>query len=366
MGRNERPMTDIRGFVTSNRFLAAVLAVLLALSFIPTGDGYLLETILSKAGLGKINGSAARYIEEQKETAFAGFLVLSGIKVALALVKSSEVGFGVHIRIGNLAVAAYDFVDFGWKVLLAATAYFTMAQFFLDLAGRVDIAFLWAALGFATLAVLGRMFLPEWRRTGRFLSRTGRVAAVIALVFYLGFPLIFVGAGWVSAGITGPPIEEANQVYEDMERILPGILSPDESARDPLTGGTPPDNGVRVETATVPFQPGSAMGEQGSPVVLYGMPEVEQAAEFFQVGLPEGERGAFARFWSGVRESIIPLDRLRALSDFAAEKAASLASSVLHQAAAYLFDIVVLPLLSLLALYLGARYLITVNLGPAG
>ena len=240
--------TSFRKLFFSPRFFAAVVAVLLVLSFIPTSDGPFLEVALSGIGLGEINTAAENHLHEQREQALKGFLLLSALKVGLAVLRSSEVGLILNIRIGDLAVAVYDYVDFGWKVLLFAVAYYYIAEYLLTLAQTVNIWFLWAALASIIAWLLILDLRPDSLRLRSVSARTGMAASVLALLLYAGLPLSFVGAGWVSNHITGEPINEANRLYEDMGENMPHLLKKEGSAKSG-SGET----GIHTSTVTVPF-----------------------------------------------------------------------------------------------------------------
>jgi hypothetical protein len=96
------------------------VAILLVLSFLPTAHDPALEVVLSKVGLGKINEAAEQHLEQQRELALKGFLLLSVLKVGLVVLRSYEVGVVLNVKIGDLAVAVYDYVNFAWKPFLAA------------------------------------------------------------------------------------------------------------------------------------------------------------------------------------------------------------------------------------------------------
>lgn len=350
-------MSTLGAVLKSNRFIAGVLVVLLVLSLIPTKGGYLLETALMKAGLDRLDQTAEGYLRDQREKAFQGFLLLSGIKVALALLKGSELGFGVHVKIGNLAVAAYDYVDFGWKVLLAATAYFYFAEFFLQAVETLDVAFLWAALAFFVLAAAAGMALPEWYRTRWYLRRTGRIAAVLALVFYLGFPMVFVGGGWVSGAITGNSIDDANRVYGQIEDALPNLLGPGTAGQGEPEGGGQPSGSATPGSVTVPFTlPG---GTSSGTFKTSGDRRAEAA---FEGSLLIGDGESLPPIWGAIKSGILSLEKLGNFRDYIAGKTSALAASIFQQAAAYFFNIVAFPVISLLGLYWLARYLITANI----
>jgi hypothetical protein len=323
-------MKSFMPFLSSPRFLAALVAVLLVLSFIPTSSGPALEVILSQTGLEKVSEAAEEHLEQQREQALKGFLLLSALKVGLAVLRSSEIGLILNVRIGDLAVAVYDYVNFGWKVLLAAVAYYYMAGYLLDLASVINIWFLWAALTCIAAWLLIVDFRPGNLRLRAILARTGMTASVLVLLLYVGLPLSFVGAGWVSAHITGEPISEANRIYEDMGRTMPSLQ--DETARVEKNTDT---SDIGTATVTVPFP------YDGSDPSL---------------AITERPKGGMDR--AGIFAGLVSGDSLRELKNYLEQRSRALASAVLRQTAAYLFNIVFFPLLMIIVLYLGCRYLV--------
>jgi hypothetical protein len=323
-------MKSFMPFLSSPRFLAALVAVLLVLSFIPTSSGPALEVILSQTGLEKVSEAAEEHLEQQREQALKGFLLLSALKVGLAVLRSSEIGLILNVRIGDLAVAVYDYVNFGWKVLLAAVAYYYMAGYLLDLASVINIWFLWAALTCIAAWLLIVDFRPDNLRLRAILARTGMTASVLVLLLYVGLPLSFVGAGWVSAHITGEPISEANRIYEDMGRTMPSLQ--DETARVEKNTDT---SDIGTATVTVPFP------YDGSDPSL---------------AITERPKGGMDR--AGIFAGLVSGDSLRELKNYLEQRSRALASAVLRQTAAYLFNIVFFPLLMIIVLYLGCRYLV--------
>lgn len=326
-------MKPFLSFFSSPRFLAALVAVILVLSFIPTSNGPALEVILSETGLGKVNEVAEKHLEQQREQALKGFLLLSALKVGLAVLRSSEVGLILHVRIGDLAVAVYDYVNFGWKVLLAAVAYYYIAEYLLTLAAVINIWFLWAALTCIIAWLLIVDLRPSNLRLRSAVARTGMTAMVLVLLLYIGLPLSFVGAGWVSAHITGEPIKEANSLYKDMGETMPSLL--DEKAQGEKKADT---SDIRTSTVTVPFP------YDGSDPSLA------------KTERPNGD-GSRAGIFAG----LVSGGKLGDLKYYLEERSKALASAVLRQTAAYLFNIVLFPLLMLMALYLGCKYLISLT-----
>lgn len=313
----------------SSLTIAILLTVLLLLSLIPFSGSTLLEAGIGKAGVDQVNSSARTYIETQREQAMKGFLVLSALKVGLAVLRSSEVGLVLNVRIGDLAVAVYDYVNFAWKVLLAAVAWFYLADFFLDLSGRLDIWFLWGALLCFSVLCWMAFFKSNIGTMKVLLKRTGAVAAVLCFILYLALPLCLVGAGWVSANITGAAIEDANTFMEDLRDDMPSLLgNGNEESSSPAT--------VRTPSVTVPFP---YDGKDPSQVVI--------------------ENGGDESRFSRMAASLVPVEKVREFGKYLERKSKELASIVLRQTAAYLFNIVVLPLLMVFILYVGGRFAVS-------
>lgn len=318
----------------SRRTLAALVAVLLVLSFIPTSDGPLLEVLVSSTGLDAVNGSAQDHLKEQREQALKGFLLLSALKVGLAVLRSSEIGFVLNIRIGDLAVAVYDYVNFGWKVLLAAVTYYYMAEYLLALVSVVNVWFLWLALVCVAAWLLVVDLRPRSDRLRSLLGQSAFTACVVAALLYIVLPLSFVGADWVSKRITGDPIREANMIYDDMGKSMPSLSGDGASQAGPGGGSN-----IGTSSVTVPFpydgiDPALALTES-----------------------PDGEARR-----SGILKSLVSGEKLRELGDYLETRSRSLASAVLRQTAAYLFNIVLFPILMLAGVYFSIKYLMSLTL----
>ncbi len=134
----------------------------------------------------------------------------------------------------------------------------------------------------------------------------------------------------MSAHITGDPILEANRLYEDMGENMPSLVD------DKTAGGARPDSTqIGTSSVTVPFP-------------YDGADPLQAVTE------PAG--GASDR--SGFLAGLISGERLAQLRDYLKERSRILASAVLRQTAAYLFNIVLFPILMVVALYYGCRYLI--------
>ncbi len=324
-------MKSFLSFFSSTRILAALVTVFLVLSFVPTSEGPAIEAVFSKVGLSTVNGAAKEHLRQQREQAFKGFLGLSVLKVGLAVLRSSEIGLILNVRVGDLAVAAYDYVNFAWKVLLAAVAYYYLAGYLLTLAGVVDIWFIWAALLCAAVWLLLGYFRPQGLRLKAGVGRTGMVALVLALLLYIGLPLSLVGAGWVSSNITGQSIDEANSFYKEMGDNMPSLLP--ETAQGEVDTD---DSDISTSTVTVPFP---YDGSDPSLAVTEGPDRGESMA--------------------GMLAALVSGSKLGDIKRYLEQRSKALASAVLRQTAAYLFNIVIFPFLMVATLYFGCKYLIS-------
>jgi len=325
-------MKPFLSFFSSTRILAVLVTVFLVLSFVPTSEGPAIEAVFSKVGLSTVNGAAQEHLREQREQAFKGFLGLSALKVGLAVLRSSEIGLILNVRVGDLAVAAYDYVNFAWKVLLAAVAYYYLAGYLLTLAGTVDIWFLWGALLCAAVWLLLGHFRPQGLRLKAGVGRTGMVALVLALLLYIGLPLSLVGAGWVSSNVTGQSIDEANSFYKEMGDNMPSLLAETAQGEAYID-----DSDITTSTVTVPFP---YDGYDPSLAVTEG---------------PE-DRG---KSLAGMLTGLLSGNKLGEIKRYLEKRSKALASAVLRQTAAYLFNIVVFPFLMIATLYFGCKYLIS-------
>ncbi|MDF1535125.1 MAG: hypothetical protein P1S46_01315 [bacterium] len=322
-------MKPLTSSILTARTVTICLTVLLILSLIPVSSGTFLEAALGKAGLDQVNAAARGYLQDQRDQAIKGFLVLSALKVGLAVLRSSEIGLVLNVRIGDLAIAVYDYVNFAWKVMLAAVAWFYLADFFLDLSAKVDTWFLWAALICFSAAGWLALLSVEKRVLKNLLQRTGVVAAVFSLILYVALPLGFIGAGWVSANVTGTAIVDANRFLEDLQDDMPSLQ---ESGKKSQTSA----GDIRTPSVTVPFP---YDGTDPSRVVVED----------------EVRKGGFG----GLVEGIVYGQKLRKFKNYLESRSSELASVILRQTAAYLFNIVLLPLLMVLSLYMGGKYVVS-------
>jgi len=80
------------------------------------------------------------------------FLVITGIKTALAVVEGSEVGVGFELKIGDVVQAPYDIVNFFWDMFLYAFLILGSYRLLLE-TGMLALGLAVMGIGFALCAV---------------------------------------------------------------------------------------------------------------------------------------------------------------------------------------------------------------------
>jgi hypothetical protein len=124
---------------------------------------------------------------------------------------------------------------------------------------------------------------------------------------------------------------DANRLYEDMGETMPSLL--DDGERADLKNDV---SQIQTSTVTVPFP------YDGSDPLL-AITET-----------PKGDKDK-----AGIFALLIPRQKLEDVKRYLEERSRALASAVLRQTAAYLFNIVFFPLLMLITLYFGFKYLLS-------
>jgi hypothetical protein len=186
--------------------LSALVAALLGAADAP----------IHKFGMGKLAADNRAYLTQSMDKAVSGFLVLSGIKTALAVVEGSEVGLGFNIEIGDVVQSVYDYVDIAWKTALAGGTVILITRLLQQAVELIDHWFLVLAFGLALALVLARWVLPRRERLHRVARDAAFFAAVCAVVLYFVFPLSIAAAAAVSKKITGPLIAESQRSFESI------------------------------------------------------------------------------------------------------------------------------------------------------
>lgn len=108
------------------------------------------------------------------------FLVLSGIKAALALVEGSSVGVGFSLQVGDVVQPAYDYVHFFWLVFLVGFVIMGAYKILLE-TGMLELGLMLAGVGLlvAGIGALKSSWSKSLRRTARWCILFGVLIAFI-------------------------------------------------------------------------------------------------------------------------------------------------------------------------------------------
>lgn len=178
------------------------------------------DAVLRVCGLGKLAGANEQYLTGSFDRAVRLFGVLSAAKVALAVVKGTQVGVGVGIQVGDVVQAAYDFVDIAWRTVLVSGVVLLGTRFLLHAAGLVDH---WLLAG-ACVAGLAALLLAWY---GRRLARAGTIArdlaallVVCAVVAYVALPVSVATGAWLSRHTTARSLSDAEEGFTRLSTEL--------------------------------------------------------------------------------------------------------------------------------------------------
>lgn len=199
----------------------AIFFLIIAIALSGTGHS---DRLIGKLGMDRLNASNEAYLQNSFDRALKGFLVLSALKMGLAVIKDSEAGISVgvstQLRIGGLVQSVYDYVDIAWKTLLAGTGVLLGLGYILDALAIIDGPFLTVTLFILLIMLLFKWYLPTAVRSYRFSRDMALVLTVITLSFYLVVPFSISGAAVLSTYITAPSINEAQANMTLMKRQL--------------------------------------------------------------------------------------------------------------------------------------------------
>lgn len=198
-------------------------ALIIALGLSATG---FMDRGLDVCGLGYLSRVNDRYLDAAFQKSMSGFLVLSSVKSALAVVEGSEVGVGFSLELGDVIQPVYDYVDMAWKAALAGGSILVGMQLALKGLGLVDNWVLAGVLLFVLLQMLASWCLPHWRRLRGGLGEVVRFGASTAVALYLLLPLSVTAAASLSDHITRPVLEASHQELRRIEaQIRPRYLN---------------------------------------------------------------------------------------------------------------------------------------------
>ena len=197
----------------------AVLAVVLAIGLVLSAMG-IHDQGLRYCGLTPLPEQNEAYIDRAFDQSLRLFVVLSLIKMALAVVEGSEVGVGFGLELGDLVQSVYDHVDIAWRTVLVAGVLLQCLRFFLQTASLVDqwILALAFAMGLASLGFSSFLKPRHWARN--MASDTALFFTVLSCLFYVVLPLTVTGARNLSQAITAPSLQRAEKGISEFEKEL--------------------------------------------------------------------------------------------------------------------------------------------------
>lgn len=187
----------------------------------------------------QLTTAAVVLVDDALEGDQGAFLVVSGIKAAMALIEGSTVGVGVEVQLGDVIQPAYDYIDFFWHVFLWAFFINGFYKLLLE-TGLLELGFALMGAGLVGLAVPR---ITAWRE--RDLRAAGRRFVLLgALVAYI-VPAALLSTHWLSQRYTGHLKEKHQAQIQVFERQL-------DTAQNDL---------LALRTQLSVFRPGESMDE---------------------------------------------------------------------------------------------------------
>lgn len=201
------------------RIKQAVVVVVLLAGVILCAGGQL-EKAVSAMGADSVAGYNEQYLADSFDTSLKGFLILSGIKSGLAIIEGSEIGVGFNLEIGDIVQSVYDYVDIAWKAALTGGTIILMTQLVLQIVSLMNhwcLSFLFALV---LVLYLFHLFSKMESPVVRVLKNSIMFLSVFTIALYLILPVSIRGAAFLSAKITNPLIEEAQNGFLSVKNEL--------------------------------------------------------------------------------------------------------------------------------------------------
>lgn len=199
------------------------------------------QRFLNSIGFKKLHQYNQQYLNSSLNQSLATFTVLSGIKVGLAILEGSELGFGFGIEVGDAVQSAYDFVDVAWRTVLASSVILMGTQFLLSTSQLLEPWFLCGTLFLVLLSRSISLFRHQHRQKLPFLRDACMFSLILTIALYLLLPLSIWGGGQLSNAITDPALMQADQDLTNIRNKLfpetstsPGILGKLQDTKDKL------------------------------------------------------------------------------------------------------------------------------------
>jgi hypothetical protein len=177
------------------------------------------EKISGKTGLEFIIDKNEAYLDASFEKSLKGFLILSGIKSALAVIEGSEVGIGFNIQVGDVVQSVYDYVDIAWKASLAGGTILIIARLVIQAVSIVNHYFMaFFFLSFFCYQLC--LFTEKKEGLKHFFKIISWGSGLTTIVLYIIFPVTISCSAFFSTRITNPMIEESRKGYEKFSHQL--------------------------------------------------------------------------------------------------------------------------------------------------
>jgi hypothetical protein len=196
---------------------AALLGLAGAVALCATG---LASRGFGAAGLDRLRSANDRYLSASFDKTLRTFGVLSGVKVALAVVQGSDAGFGIHVEVGDVVQSAYDYVDIAWRATLLSAAVLLGTRYLLAAAELAAPWVLAAALAAAWAALCVKWAAPSRRGLRALFQDAAWTAGIASLTLMLLLPASVAGGRWFSERITRPSVAEAEAGFREMRAAL--------------------------------------------------------------------------------------------------------------------------------------------------
>jgi hypothetical protein len=219
-----------------------LLIVILLLGGIVLTSLGLTDRLLGTCGLDRLTSKNEEYLESSLKRSLRTFAVLSTIKVGLAVVEGTEIGFGFGLEVGDVVQAAYDYVDIAWRTVLAGGVILLGTRILLETASLLDHWLLATALAALALMMVTQGVRSRRPRTHRTLREIALFVTVLAAACYIILPLSIAGGAYLSSKITAPSIEAAEsgisalteELFPDDQTADGGLLSRWNQTKDQL------------------------------------------------------------------------------------------------------------------------------------
>ncbi len=150
------------------------------------------DEVARYSGQGALSAEAESLVDDSLAKNQQAFLVLSGIKAALALVEGSSVGVGFSLEVGDVVQPAYDYVHFFWQVFLVGFVIMGTYKILLE-TGMLELGLMLAGAGLIVAGV--GAFRSSWRKS---LRRTARWCILFGVLVAFIVPAALVTTHYLS------------------------------------------------------------------------------------------------------------------------------------------------------------------------